>query len=99
MNAESKNEILSFLEKFKEKNRQKYHIVKLGLFGSFSRGDSEEGSDIDIAVELENPKMFDLVGIKQEIEDSLSCYVDIVRIRGNMNSLLKKRIEKEAIFV
>ena len=99
MNAMNKDDILVYLKKFKERNSHKYHIVKLGLFGSFSRGDGNEKSDIDIAVVLEKPKMFDLVGIKQDIEEALSCYVDIVRVRDNMNKLLKKRIEKEVIFV
>ena len=99
MSVMTENEILSYLRKFREKNSRKYHIVKLGVFGSFSRGEGGENSDIDIAVELEKPKMFDLVGIKQEIEDALARPVDIVRIRDNMNNFLRNRIEREVIFV
>ena len=43
--------------------------------------------------------MFDLIGIKQEIEETLHQPIDIVRIRKNMNQYLKQRIEKEAIYV
>lgn len=91
--------VLSYLGEFKKENRKKYHIVKLGLFGSFTRDKIDESSDIDIAVELEKPKMFDVVGIKQDLEAVFSRPVDIVRIRKNMNRFLKDRIEKEAIFV
>lgn len=95
----NKDEVLSYLGKFKEENRSKYHIVKLGLFGSVIRGEVKEDSDIDIVVELEKPRMFDMVGIKQELEEAFARSVDIVRLRKNMSRFLKSRIEKEAIFV
>lgn len=99
MNRLKKDQVLSYLEDFKVRNKGKYHILKLGLFGSFSRDEVEEDSDIDIVVELETPKMFDLIGIKQDLEEAFACPVDIVRMRKNMNKFLKNRIEKEAIFV
>ncbi len=99
MNDLNKDTVLSTLGKFKEKNRTKYHIVRLGLFGSFTRGEIHNDSDIDIAVELEQPKLFDLIGIKQDLEETFACPVDIVRIRKKMNRFLKLRIEKEVIFV
>jgi len=95
----NKDEVLSYLGEFKKENRSKYHIVKLGLFGSFTRDNANEASDIDIAVELEKPKIFDMIGIKQDLEEAFACSVDIVRIRDNMNKFLKNRIEKEGIFV
>jgi predicted nucleotidyltransferase len=99
LNALNKDNVLSYLEEFKEKNRKKYHIVKLGLFGSFTRDEMNEDSDIDIVVELEKPKMFDLIGIKQDLEEAFARSVDIVRIRKNMNRFLKNRIDKDVIFI
>ncbi|HLP49096.1 MAG TPA: nucleotidyltransferase domain-containing protein [Candidatus Kapabacteria bacterium] len=83
----------------KKKTRNKYHIVKLGLFGSCSKNKMNEDSDIDIVVELEKPKLFDLIGIKQDLEEAFARTVDVVRIRKRMNKFLENRIEKEAIFV
>lgn len=99
IDALNKDEVLSYLEEFKEKNRNKYHIVKLGLFGSYTKNEMHEDSDIDIVVELEKPKFFDLIGIKQDLEEIFKRTVDIVRIRKSMNKFLENRIEKEAIFV
>ena len=99
MDVLNKEKVISYLEEFKRKNRKKYHILKLGLFGSFTRNEMNEHSDIDIVVELEKPKMFDVIGIKQDLEEAFTCPVDIVRMRRNMNKFLKDRIEKEAIFV
>ena len=99
MNRLTKDIVLSQLQEYKEKNKKKYQILRLGIFGSFTRDEIVKDSDIDIVVELEKPKMFHLIGIKQELEEIFSLSVDIVRIREKMNEFLKKRIEKEAIFV
>jgi len=40
-----------------------------------------------------------LLGIKQDLEEQLSKHVDIISYRNKMNSFLKDRINKEAIFV
>jgi predicted nucleotidyltransferase len=37
--------------------------------------------------------------LKNELQELLECKVDVVRLRDRMNSLLKKRIEKEGIYV
>jgi hypothetical protein len=58
-----------------------------------------EQSDIDIVVELEDPDMFNLISIKQDLEEELNRAVDIVRYREKMNAFLKAKIEKEAIYV
>lgn len=99
MNELNKDAVLSYLVEFKKKNKEKYHIVKLGLFGSLTRDEENEESDIDVVVELEKPKMFDLVGIKQDLEETFARPVDVVRMRKNMNRFLKNRIAKEVIFV
>jgi hypothetical protein len=95
----NRDEILSFLHDYKEKNRKRYSIIKIGLFGSASRRAMNEQSDIDIVVELEDPDMFNLISIKQDLEEELSRPVDIVRYRERMNDFLKAKIEKEAIYV
>lgn len=97
--AMEQNQVLDALKKIKIKLASRYPLKKLGVFGSFARNTQSPQSDIDIVVELGNPKMFDLIGIKQEIEETLNKRVDIVRIRKNMNQYLKHRIEKEAIYV
>lgn len=99
MNQLTRDTVLSQLHEYKEKNKKKYQIVKLGLFGSITTGKFNKNSDIDIVVELEKPKMFHLIGIKQELEEIFSLPVDIVRVRQKMNQFLKNRIEREAIFV
>ena len=93
------DEILLLLHRYKERNRKKYRIINIGLFGSGSQRAMNEQSDIDIVVELEEPDMFNLISIKQDLEEELNRAVDIVRYREKMNAFLKAKIEKEAIYV
>jgi hypothetical protein len=94
-----RDEIVQYLRRFKDINKDRYHIVKLGLFGSVARGSMTDSSDIDVVVELDTPDIFLLIGIKQDLEEQLHCPVDIVRYRKTMNAFLKSRIDREAIYV
>lgn len=58
-----------------------------------------EHSDIDVVVELETQDLFDLIGIKLDLEDQLSQQVDIISYREKMNEFLKRRIDNEAVYV
>jgi len=95
----NRDEIILFLRRFREKYHTKYNIIKLGVFGSAARDNMNDGSDIDIVVDLRRPDLFDLVGIKQALEEQLHQRVDIVRYRDSMNKYLKERIDREAIYV
>jgi uncharacterized protein len=95
----TKIEILRILKNYKDENAEKYGINSLGIFGSFSRDEEEEKSDIDIVIETREPDLFKMVHIKEELEELLKKPVDIVRKRAQMNPYLKKRIEQDAIYV
>jgi len=94
-----KDEIIRALRSFIVLNRDRYEIIRLGVFGSAARDDMNEQSDIDVVVELGKPDLFYLVGIKQDLEEKFRMPVDIVRYRDTMNGFLKKRIDKEAVYV
>ena len=93
-----RTDIIEVLRQFKEKNKKKYSIQTIGVFGSGSRDAFNDKSDIDVVVELENPDLFNLIGIKQDLEEQFHCPVDVVRYREKMNSFLKRRIDQEAVY-
>lgn len=80
-NSMNRDEIINYLRRFREKNHAKYNIIRIGIFGSAARDSMNEKSDIDIVVELEKPDFFNLIGIKQALEEQLHQSVDIVRYR------------------
>jgi predicted nucleotidyltransferase len=94
-----RREIIQILRSFVEMNRDRYEIIKIGIFGSAARDTMEELSDIDVVVEIGKPDLFYLIGIKQDLEEKFLRPVDIVRYRDKMNTFLKKRIDKEAVYV
>lgn len=94
-----REDIISFISEHKAKFQQEFGVRKIGLFGSYARGDVRDESDIDIVVEIEKPDLFHLIGIKQAIEEALGNKVDIVRLRDKMNQALRSRIERDVIYV
>ncbi|MBW1956630.1 MAG: nucleotidyltransferase domain-containing protein [Deltaproteobacteria bacterium] len=94
-----RDEITEILVRFKQLNQTKYDIIKIGLFGSAAKGDLKPGSDIDVVVMLGKQDLFNLIGIKQDLEEQLSSVVDIISYRERMNPFLKSRIDKEALYV
>lgn len=96
MNA---HDILEVLRRFKEVNADRYKIARLGLFGSGARDSRKEKSDIDVVVVLSELDALNFIGIKQDLEEKFRCRVDVVRYREKMNPLLRKRIEREAVYV
>ncbi len=50
----NKTSILNFLSDNKLLLRERFHVEKIGIFGSFARNEEGPESDIDILIELEN---------------------------------------------
>jgi len=95
----SRTEILKILVAFKEKCGEQYGIISLGLFGSAARDESQADSDVDIVIKLQQQDLFNMIGIKQDLAESLHTNVDVISYRKTMNTFLKNRIDKEAIYV
>jgi len=94
-----RDDILRALVRFRDVKQDEFGIVRIGVFGSVARDEITDASDVDVVVELERPDLFTLVGIKQELEESLHRSVDVVRYRERMNASLRRRIEQEAVYV
>jgi predicted nucleotidyltransferase len=94
-----REEVLQILARFRDLKRDEFGIVRIGIFGSVAREEMMDTSDVDIVVELARPDLLTMVGIKQEVEELLGRPVDVVRYREQMNPFLKRRIDKEAIYV
>jgi predicted nucleotidyltransferase len=67
------------------------------VFGSLSRGEGGESSDLDLLVALEEGRsLLDLVGLKQDIEDLIHRSVDVVTERA-LSPYLRERVLSEAV--
>lgn len=79
--------------------KQKYHVKKIGVFGSFVKGEETEKSDIDILVEFEEPvDIFEFIDLKDFLKTLLGKEVDLVSVKA-LKPFLKDRILKEVVYV
>ena len=69
----TRNEYLELLRLYKQRMAEQYGIVRLGIFGSVSRNEQKEDSDLDVCVEMKEPDGFILLNIKYELEELLHC--------------------------
>ena len=95
----TREEIIKLLKSYKPIAEGKYGLTRIGIFGSVARGEHTPNSDVDICYEGRVPTLLILDLIQTDLERLLGCPVDLVRMRDGMDSLLKERINKEAIFV
>lgn len=73
---------------------KKHGIKKIGIFGSYARGEAKQGSDLDLIVEFKKRKsLLELVGIEQELEDRLGIKIDLLT-EASISPYLIEKIKK-----
>ena len=91
-------EYISLISSKTEELKRDFGIRSLRIFGSVSRNEQHEGSDVNVCVEME-PKVYMVVRLKRFLEDLLQCSVDVIRLHKHINPYLLDEIEKEGIYV
>ena len=72
-----------------------YNPTKIGIFGSFARGENTDQSDVDILYQFEYPVgIFKLVDLKNVLENQLQRKIDLVSGKY-VHPLLKDLILKD----
>ncbi len=92
------NDILHILQQHKEELFKKYPIKSMAIFGSYSRGEQTQESDVDVMVELNGLLGMRFLNLNYEIEALLHQKVDLVSKRGIKPQYLKT-IEPDLIYV
>lgn len=71
-------------------------VVRLGIFGSYSRGEQREGSDLDVLVELDERTFDRYMDLRFYLEDLLGLPVDLVQA-DRIRPELREQIQNELI--
>jgi predicted nucleotidyltransferase len=93
--------ILNFLSENKLFLREQFHVVKIGIFGSFARNEQNPDSDIDILIEMENnvSNVYDLKwNLREFLKNQFQRDVDICNSK-HIKPYAKEYILKDAIYV
>jgi hypothetical protein len=77
--------------------REPFTVVRIGVFGSFARGDETPESDVDIIVELAEPTFDHYMHLKFRLEEVLHCPVDLV-LADTLKPRLKPIVEREVVY-
>ena len=95
--APTADEVLPLLRAHLQNWADRFHLQRIGLFGSVVRGESTASSAVDVWVELDPLTPFATVHLKQELEELLQRPVDLVRLRERMNPALRQVILREGV--
>jgi len=95
--APSTDEVLPLLRAHLQSWADRFHLQRIGLFGSVVRGEDTANSDVDVWVELDPLTPYATVHLKQELEQLLQRPVDLVRLRERMNPALGQSILQEGV--
>ena len=96
VNIERSREIFARIEKFKEEVISKLNPQRIILFGSFARGDINEGSDVDLII---------IAKWKEEFLDRIKLLMDLNKFKiplepiGYTEEEFKKLIEEGNPFI
>ncbi len=94
-------EIKKILGQVQEDLQRKYKVKKIGIFGSYVRGENKEGSDLDILVEFfadADISLLDFVELENYLTDLLGVKVDLVE-KSALKPRIGKRILQEVIYL
>jgi predicted nucleotidyltransferase len=75
---------------------KKYHLDRIGVFGSFARG--EKANDIDFYIDSDNYSIKNLLGLKNDLEKITEKEVDIM-LKKYANPIILHRAERDMKYV
>lgn len=82
---------------------KQYNLSKVYLFGSYARGEEDENSDIDVALEIEDESQY--MDVYEILSNVFNCDVDILLVndllnpRTNIGTLVKKNFLHDRVLI
>ncbi len=94
----SLSEIKSTLEQNKARLFYSYPIKSLAIFGSFTRNEQNDTSDLDMIVEFNDKIGIRFIDLANELEKIIEFKIDLVSKKGIKKRYLQS-IEEDLIYV
>ena len=97
--SSSLDEIVKMLRESIPDLANRYGVKRLGVFGSYVRGEADGESDLDILVEFERaPTLWELVRLERELGEKMGIKVDLV-MKKNLKPHIRDAVLKEVVAV
>lgn len=92
-----KQEIIEAIQNSKPELVARFGVQKLGLFGSYARGQDTASSDIDILVSYSRDvDLFEFIGLREYLESILKTKIDLVMetaLKPSVGNRIRSEIE------
>ena len=85
------------LRDLKPELERRFGVRRIGVFGSVARGEEDAGSDVDILVELAEPIGWELLDLRDRLEEALGRRVDLVTV-GALREEMSASVMREVVF-
>ena len=93
------DKIKNILIKEKNKLKKDFYIKKIGIFGSFVRGEEKKPSDVDILVDFSRiPGLLKFIEIEEYLSKLLKIRVDLV-MKSSLKPNIGQHILNEVIYL
>lgn len=95
-----KNTVIKRLEKAVPHIRQQFGVNRIGIYGSFARGEQTRTSDVDVLVELKEgySTLENFIELAEYLEALFKRKVDLITVEG-IDKYIRQRVEAEVIWV
>jgi predicted nucleotidyltransferase len=92
-----RNDVILRIGEIRSELTRRFTVRRIGVFGSFAKGLANQGSDVDILVELMEPTFDNYMDLKFYLENILNRAVDLV-MADAIKPRLKPIIEQEVVY-
>ncbi len=94
----TKLEIENKLQAIKPVLTDKFHVSSIGYFGSYSTGQQNEQSDLDLLVEFSGPVGWEFFTLERFLEQTMGLRVDLVT-RNSLKEQIKESILNQVQYI
>lgn len=94
----SRTDIESRLQAIKPVLAEKFHVIRIGYFGSYVHGQQTSESDLDLLVEFSEPVGWAFFTLEKFLEQSFGLPVDLVTTDA-LKERIKDPILNQVIYV
>jgi uncharacterized protein len=88
----TREDIEQKLKQIKPELTEKFHVSKIGYFGSYANDKQNRKSDLDLLVEFSEPIGWDFFRLERFLEESFGIPIDLVT-----KNALKERIKEPVL--
>jgi len=93
-------EIVEYLKKNKRFLYDRFGVIRMGIFGSFVRGEQASSSDIDMIVDIEKARknIHNFLQLKRFLEKELEKKIDL-GFESSLKPIVRNKIREQIIYV